>query len=350
MKKIRLFIVDDSLAVVNLIEKIVFGSDKITIIGKANTGRDALKRIPELKPDVVTLDYELPDINGVEVLKTLMRTNPVPVLMFSSFTYEGSKVTNEALVEGAIDFMFKPAIYSSLYELKKEFIEKITTIAGVKTIRRISHMPASKKQKTQLHKDSRKEEKKAPDGRGHTRLIVIGVSTGGPFTLKTMIMKLDENWHHPIAIAQHMPPNFTKVLAEELGRFTRLKVKEVEHGEEIAGSTIYIGQGGRNFGITEEHKFRVWDDSASALPSVDALFSSTAKVMKEDLIGIVLTGMGKDGLIGAQKIKEQGGIVIAESSKSALIYGMPRAVIEAGFADEIDEVGKIPGILDKYVD
>jgi len=332
---IKLFLVDDSYAIIKALEKILENEDDIKIIGYAKDGKDAIKKIPETKPDVVMLDVEMPGMNGIEVVRYLMRNYPLPILMFSSLTYQGAEVTTQALMGGAVDFIHKPSSWQDIDKIKDEIIEKVKIVSRVKVIRRFD-IP-----KIKARKIFKRIEVKT------NKIIVIGSSTGGPRALYALISKLPDGLDCPIVIAQHMPEKFTEILASDLDKISHYRVKEAEDNEQIDNNTIYIGQGGKNVIITKEYKLKMIKDDKPALPSVDILFDSAAKVFQNNVLGIVLTGMGKDGLVGAKKIKANNGIIISESKESAMIYGMPKAVVDEKLADYVSPVYEIPKIIEK---
>lgn len=339
MEKIKLFLVDDSIAVIQVLEKIIGETDDIKIVGKAFNGKEAIKKIPAIKPDVVLLDIQMPEMNGIEVVKYLMHNSPVPILMFSSLTYEGAEITNQALMEGAVDFMLKPLKWDNVEKIKKELIEKIRIVSRVKVIRRYKI------------KSYEKRKIKLPSGNNNYNLVLIGASTGGPKSLSYLISQLPENLDISIVIAQHMPETFTSVFASHLNSISKYPVKEVQGNEILEKGMIYIGKGNWNVIITEERRLKLVEseDEFCPAPSVDVLFKSAADSLNENIIGVVLTGMGKDGCMGAEMIKKKNGIIIAESEETAFIYGMPKAVIEKNLADFIAPLYEIPDIITKIV-
>ncbi|MBU1076559.1 MAG: chemotaxis-specific protein-glutamate methyltransferase CheB [Spirochaetes bacterium] len=343
MKKIRVFLVDDSISILKVLTTIFVSDPEIEICGWATNGKDAIDKIPQLKPDVVVTDIEMPEMGGIALIKFIERNHPLPVLVFSTYTYEGAKVTYEALEAGAIDFLCKPKSKADVDVLKDELVSKIKIINNVKIIRRVDIDKLKKEQNIDLP-----DEEEASTDSTIKHLIVIGASTGGPYTLEVLISSLPDNLTHPIVVALHMPPNFTKYFSEKLNLLTHYHVKEVEDGERILNSTIYIGQGGRNVKINSNSTFSIIKSEGDALPSVDILFESAGSVFRNKVVGIVLTGMGNDGLKGARRIKETGGKIIAESEESAVIYGMPKCIIDNNLADEIAHFAVIPQILSGY--
>lgn len=339
MKKIRVFIVDDSTVIVKILEKIFIAEKDMEVAGIALNGKEAIEKIPVIKPDVITLDIQMPIMDGMEVIKYLMRNYPIPILVFSSLTWEGAEITNQALIEGALDFMPKPQINYNFEELKQELLKKIRIISNVKVIKRID-----------IKKSARKVfRKKITATNIRNKIIGIGVSTGGPRALYSIIPLFKKHITVPIVIAQHMPPKFTKILAGHLNENTHYNVKEAEDNEKIKEGYIYIGPGGKNFIVTPDKTFKIIEATGHALPSVDILFESLAQIYGKNVIGVILTGMGQDGLIGARKIKEKGGIIIAESEETAVIFGMPKKVIENNLADKVAKLNDVPHIIMEYL-
>ncbi|MFN3567914.1 MAG: chemotaxis response regulator protein-glutamate methylesterase [Caldimicrobium sp.] len=333
--KIRVLIVDDSAIMRKLLNDILKKDPQIEIVGQANNGKEALEKARLLKPDVITLDIEMPEMDGLTALKLLKaEKNPAKVIMFSSLTQEGAKATIEALSLGAYDFVPKPSTKSFIESVKKieeELIPKIKSIMPEKGV-------LAKPEKSLIMPKLKA---------GLFRVLGIGVSTGGPQTLLEIFRNMPNSFPYPIFIVQHMPPLFTKQLAERLNKESPLTVKEAENGEVIKEGVAYVAPGDYHMEVVlEERTKKIYlhqgPPRSNCRPSVDVLFESLAKVYNGSCLVMVLTGMGKDGLEGAKKIKERGGAVIAQDAQSSVVFGMPRAVIEAGLADEVLPLSDIP--------
>ncbi|MCS7150221.1 MAG: chemotaxis response regulator protein-glutamate methylesterase [Caldimicrobium sp.] len=334
MSKVRVLIVDDSAIMRKLISDLLTKEKDIEIVAQATNGKEAIEKARLLKPDVITLDIEMPEMDGLTALKFLKKEVPqTKVIMFSSLTQEGAKATLEALSLGAYDFVPKPSSKSFLESVKKIEMDLVPKIRSVNAPRDIKHFKPSfqtSKLKTGIYK-----------------VLGIGVSTGGPQTLMEIFKNIPSTLRVPIFIVQHMPPLFTKQLAERLDKLTPLTVKEAENGEPVKEGHVYIAPGDYHMKVTLNNKERtitLTQDSPinNCRPAVDVLFESLAEVYNGACLAIVLTGMGKDGTEGARKIKQKGGGVIAQDSQSSIVFGMPRAVIEAGLADEILNLEDIP--------
>ena len=335
-KVIRVLVVDDSAIMRKLIVDILKRDPNIEVIGQAVNGKEALEKARQLKPDVITLDIEMPEMDGLSALRLLKEEKiPAKVIMFSSLTQEGAKATIEALSLGAYDFVPKPSSKSFLESVKKieqDLIPKIKSIT----------LPSSPKPLPQIR--PKVGIKIRP---GALRVLGIGVSTGGPQTLIEIFKNMPLSFPYPIFIVQHMPPLFTKQLAERLDRESKIKVKEAEMGEVVKEGVAYIAPGDYHMEVRVEDKVkRIYLHQGplknNCRPAVDVLFESLAQVYNGSCLAMVLTGMGKDGLEGAKKIKERGGVVIAQDEASSVVFGMPRAVIEAGLADEVLNLKEIP--------
>ncbi|QER42118.1 chemotaxis response regulator protein-glutamate methylesterase [Thermodesulfobacterium sp. TA1] len=332
---IRVLVVDDSAIMRKLIVDILKEEKDIEVVDTAKNGKEAIEKAKTLKPDVITLDIEMPEMDGIEALKFLRKEVPsTKVIMFSSLTQEGAKATIEALALGAYDFVPKPSTKSfleSVKQIKDQLIPKIKSVVPLKRIQSI-YRPS------QVKKVFKKEDLK---------VLGIGVSTGGPQTLMQIIPKLPKSFPVPILIVQHMPPVFTKQLAERLDSLSELKVKEGEQGEPVRSGMVYIAPGDFHMVVKKDNaepKIRLHQGPPRNFcrPAVDELFESIAEVYEGASVGLILTGMGSDGKEGAKKIKEQGGVVLAQDAETSIVFGMPKAVIEAGLADEVLSLDQIP--------
>ena len=333
-EKIKVLVVDDSTIMRKLISDILKNDPQIEVVDTAKTGKEAIEKAKNLKPDVITLDIEMPEMDGITALKILRKEVPqTKVIMFSSLTQEGAKATIESLALGAYDFVPKPSTKSFLESVKKieqDLIPKIKSVVPLKKIKLI-YKPIQITPKIK---------------KGIYKVCGIGVSTGGPQTLLKILPKLPPNFPAPILIVQHMPPLFTKQLAERLNSLSRLRVKEAEEGEFVKDGVVYIAPGDYHMKIKKENslikiKLHQGPPRNFCRPSVDELFESLAEVYNGKTLALILTGMGNDGKEGAKKIKEKGGVVLAQDAESSVVFGMPKAVIEGGLADEVINLSRI---------
>jgi two-component system chemotaxis response regulator CheB len=317
-----------------LIADILKKDPEIEIIGQAVNGKEAIEKAKVLKPDVITLDIEMPEMDGISALKILKKELPqTKIIMFSSLTQEGAKATIEALSLGAYDFVPKPSTKSFLESVKKienDLLPKIKGITSSKEIKSFKITPSQKLLKPGLF-----------------RILGIGVSTGGPQTLIEIFKGIPKNFPSPILIVQHMPPLFTKQLADRLDKISPLQVKEAEDGEAIKEGVVYIAPGDYHMEVVKENtqkyiKLHQGPPVNNCRPAVDVLFNSLAEIYNGSSLVLILTGMGRDGAEGAKKVKLKGGGVIAQDAQTSVVFGMPRAVIEAGLADEVLSLSEIP--------
>ncbi|HAA09090.1 MAG: protein-glutamate methylesterase/protein-glutamine glutaminase [Syntrophomonadaceae bacterium] len=340
MKPIRVLVVDDSAFMRKVISDIINNDPNMTVIGTARDGRDALKKIQELNPDVVTMDVEMPGLDGLAALEELMKISPLPVLMISSLTKRGTEQTVKALQLGAVDFIAKPSgpISLDIDTVKEEIISKIKIAAGTK------NKLANFKYKTVISPVRPVSTfKELAPGTTLDKLVLIGTSTGGPKALHEVIPRLPEQINAGILIVQHMPPGFTRSLAERLDSLSQITVKEAEHGEEIIPGCAYIAPGDYHLTVSRppsgarELKVNLTKEQPRGghRPAVDTMLESVAQLYWSDMICVIMTGMGNDGSQGVQLIKKRGGKVIAEHQSSCIVYGMPKAAIATGCVDKI---------------
>ena len=320
---VRVLIVDDSAVMRQLLTSLLEADPEITVVGTAADPYIARDRIKALNPDVVTLDVEMPHMDGLTFLRKIMALRPMPVVMISTLTQSGAETTLEALEIGAVDFIAKPAHEQAerLAELAAELQQKVKTAAQV----RVACAPcAGPRPPRRLLR---------PTG----RIVFVGASTGGVEALKTLLMGLPENCP-PTLITQHMPPRFTTGFAERLNRECPMKVSEAADGEVIEAGHAYIAPGSHHLEIVRAgngHICRLSDGPpvSGHRPSVDVLFRSAARVCAKSAVAAILTGMGKDGAEGLLELRRAGGVTLGQDEESSLIYGMPRAAFERGAVD-----------------
>lgn len=335
-KKIRVIVVDDSALVRSLLAEIINRQHDMECIGTANDPLIAREMIRELNPDVITLDVEMPRMDGIDFLGRLMRLRPMPVLMISTLTERGAEVTLKALELGAVDFVAKPRVglTSGLNELAGQIVDKIR-VAAVAQVRRIQRDPASSTSVAQAATPSA-----GLLGRLSTeKLIFIGASTGGTEAIKEILVHMPAD-SPAIVITQHMPPGFTTSFAARLNGLCQITVKEAVHGERILPGHAYIAPGGKQFHISRSgaNYVAVVDDGPPVnrhKPSVEVLFKSAAAVVGRNAYGIMLTGMGNDGAVAMREMKDAGSYNYVQDEASCIVFGMPREAIAHGAADEV---------------
>lgn len=338
---LRVLVVDDSAFFRRLIGEVLAKDPDLRVAGVARDGQDAVAKVKALRPDVVTLDVNMPEMNGLEALRRIMAESPTPVVMLSSLTTEGAEETLQALQEGAVDFLCKPAATQAAGgSWQDEIVLKVKVAARANLrrpgtpapVRRVLPPPASRLM-------------------AGARVVAIGTSTGGPKALQEVIPRLPGNLPVGVLVVQHMPAGFTRTLAQRLDAASPLRVKEAEQGETIRPGTVYIAPGDYHLRVAGRGELQLGQDPpiASLRPSVDALFESVAEVYGPGVVAAVLTGMGSDGTRGAHRIKRAGGWVVAEDQSTCVVYGMPRSVIEEGYADRVVPLHEVADELARAV-
>mgnify|MGYP001579936464 FL=1 len=324
-QRIRVLVVDDSATVRSVICRELGADPAIDVVGYARDGVEALERIRESKPDVITLDIEMPRLNGLQTLQRLMEEMPSRVIMVSSLTREGADATLDALDMGALDFVTKPSSMGSagLMSVVGELIEKIKNVSRTRFVPKPRNF---------------RQRRPAPPlaaARWRRRAVVIGSSTGGPQALRALLPELPGDLAAPVLVVQHMPPGFTRALAERLDSTCALRVEEAHPGSHAEAGKILLAPGGFHMKLRMNGDVELTQDKpeCSVRPAVNVTMESVVKLYGGDTLGVVLTGMGHDGTRGAELIKAAGGHVITEAESSCVVYGMPRSVVEAGLSD-----------------
>ncbi|PIC65615.1 chemotaxis response regulator protein-glutamate methylesterase [Sporosarcina sp. P13] len=363
-RKKRVLVVDDSAFMRKLISDMLNKHPMMEIVGIARNGKDSVEKVRDLQPDVVTMDIEMPIMDGLEALKEIMTNNPVPVVILSSTTKHNTENALLAIEYGAVDIIAKPggAISLNLHEIEKEIVEKVFAASNV-GINMLTRKITSSTQHTilpvkkrEIQDGSRPDIGSTPNSSSFSKSIVkctktfviIGTSTGGPRALQEVITRLPADFPCPILIVQHMPPGFTKSLAERLNGLSEIAVKEAEHSEMIQNGTAYIAPGGLHmtFEKTVVGYQIVLDSKASPRsghrPAVNMLLESAATHKELDYITVIMTGMGYDGKEGMELLRSScKTVTIAESNNTAVVYGMPKAIIDAGLCDQVKDVQQI---------
>ena len=333
--KIRVLVVDDSAFVRQALTRMLSSAPDIEVVGVAVDGGDGLAKARQLAPDVVTLDIQMPRMGGLECLRRLMHENPLPVLLLSSHTREGAEVTLRGLELGALDFVDKSSVHGNmnLLELAEELKLKVRALAGTRVARAPEVWVAPPLEFP-------------PRPAVRAELVAIGTSTGGPPALQTIIPSLPQGLAAAILVVQHMPLGFTRSLAERLDARSALRVREAEDGEGIVPGQVLIAPAGRHLKLRKRGaavRILLDEEPRGSLhrPSVDVLMSSVARVYGPRALGVVLTGMGADGVEGLRAIRAAGGRTLAESEETCVIYGMPKAAVEAGVVERSVPLGRM---------
>lgn len=339
---INIVVIDDSAFMRKSLTLMLESDPEIRVIATAREGREGIDKIMQLRPDLVTLDIEMPGMNGLDALAVIMKEYPLPVLMVSSLTTDGAEATFEALNMGAVDFISKDLSHVSvnIVKIREELIAKVKSIVHSPVVRKRFVKGGNNGGSVHPTRIPTKLLSVDAPQTSEFAALVVGVSTGGPHALLRLLPALPSSFPLGIAVVQHMPPHFTKSMAERLNSLSHLHVKEAEQGDRIEEGTILIAPGGKHMTFAREANAIVAvisDEPKTALyrPSADVMMSSAASMFREPIIGLIMTGMGKDGLEGLKLIKHNGGFVIAQDEDSCVVYGMPKAAVDEGIADSI---------------
>lgn len=341
---VRVLVVDDSAFMRYTIAKHLEADHEITVIGSARDGFEALTKIRSLTPDVITLDIEMPGMDGLTLLQRIMTEYPTPVIMLSSLTQPGARTTIQALMRGAIDFIPKPVASTDIRGVTEELISKIKTAAVAK---RSAAMVLPKTYLAEVIMPPKVNKIGPSQFHKGDPVIVIGTSTGGPRALQQVLSDLPADLPAAVTIVQHMPPGFTRSLAQRLNEHSPLTVQEAQDGDRLARGLVLLAPG--DFHLRFKGDKQVTLDQGPrrkhVRPAVDVTMESASEQHRSAVIGVVLTGMGADGTAGAASIKAVGGQVIAEHESTSLVYGMPRSVAEASLADRVVPLPEVASIL-----
>ena len=357
---VKVLVVDDSGFFRRRVSEILSADPDIQVVGTATNGREAIDQAQALKPDVITMDYEMPMMDGITAVRNIMQSCPTPVLMFSSLTHEGARVTLDALDAGAVDYLPKnfEDISRNPEKVKALLCEKVHTIArsnrrfstfsppsapttAAPAARGAAPAPASRPSPASPAATS----SAAAPKRKSYKLVAIGTSTGGPVALQRVLTQLPASFPAPIVLIQHMPAAFTKAFAERLDKLCRITVKEAEDGDLLRPGLALLAPGGKQMMVDARGVVKILpgDERLNYKPCVDITFGSAAKSFSDKVLAVVLTGMGADGREGARLLKQSGSQVWAQDEASCVIYGMPMAVVKANLADAVyglDDIGR----------
>ncbi|MCE0534446.1 chemotaxis response regulator protein-glutamate methylesterase [Kineosporia rhizophila] len=348
---IRVLIVDDSVVIRRLIKEILDADPRIEVVGVAHNGQVAIGKVEELKPDAVTMDIEMPVMNGVDAVRALRKTHPrLPIVMFSTLTERGASATMDALAAGASDYVTKPANVGSVMESRKniseQLVPKLVALTGARKVVGVARAPMPPPQPPAgQSRASGTTRRTQPFG-----LLAIGSSTGGPDALATVLSALPGELPVPVVITQHMPPVFTKMLAQRLNSTCKLSISEAAEGDSVERGKVLIAPGGLHMELKTRGTgvFVHLSDAPPenfCRPAVDVMFRSVAAVYRNRVLAVVLTGMGKDGALGAGVIRAAGGEVFAQDEATSVVWGMPGATVMAGQADRVLPLEQMAGTV-----
>ncbi|MFZ2620003.1 MAG: chemotaxis response regulator protein-glutamate methylesterase [Alphaproteobacteria bacterium] len=331
--RVRVLVVDDSPFMRNMLVRMIGKDARLEVVGTATNGQEGVDQAKLLKPDVITMDIEMPVMTGLEALDRIMKECPAPVVMVSTLTEEGARVTVEALAKGAVDYLPK-ALQSkdnNIFSAADALHEKLLNAAGARVKQGGATAPVAKPAQASASANTN-----AQQVAKRSKILLVGSSTGGPKALHTLIAELPANLRVPVVVAQHMPAEFTGAMASRLNDTCKISVKEAVDGEPLRAGVVYIAPGAKHTRIAGGAIKLGADKGESPFkPSVDVLADSAQQAYAGDVVAVMLTGMGSDGAKAYASLKQAGAHIIAQDEASSVVYGMPRAVVERGAASEI---------------
>jgi two-component system, chemotaxis family, protein-glutamate methylesterase/glutaminase len=352
---IRVLVVDDSYFMRKiLLETLNDSAGELTVIDTAQNGLEAIEKNKRLKPDVITMDVEMPKMDGLTALEKIMKSNPIPVVMLSSHTGKGTDATIRALELGAIDCVTKPAgkVLGDIKKIQGELVEKIK----IASLCRVRHREQPSNPVSPVEKKTQKavESETVPPDKPALFIVAVASSTGGPRALNELFLKLKRNPWVAFVIVQHISVGFTKALARRLGEVSSITVSEATEGQFLMGGNAYVAPGGIHLGLQGTPGFFrfTFNDHPPRLgvkPSADIMMASVAKVAAKQCLGVVLTGMGKDGTEGLKEIRKVGGKTFAQDAESCVVYGMPKAAVESGVIDRQLPLGELAEEINDFL-
>ncbi len=365
-KKFRVLIVDDSAFMRKVLETIISSDETLQVVGQAKDGREAVTLAESLKPDVITMDINMPHVDGLQATAQIMTTNPRPIVIVSSESREGADSTLKALELGAIDFVSKPSsgVDLDMQSVREDLLRKVRMSAKVRVVRTASRLASTLQSATPAQSSPASSPKSSSAIAARPASValasldqrfpvaVLGASTGGPATVMRLAPGFTREFPAAVFLVQHMPASFTSQYAAQLAEFTGIRVKEAEANEPVQPGTLYICPGGQHLRITPTGRIQL--DSTSGringyLPNIDVTMESAAAYAGSMAIGVVLTGMGNDGAAGAKAIQRAGGFVIAQDEATSVIFGMPAEAIKAANVEQVLGIDDIYAAIEKRV-
>ncbi len=365
-KKFRVLIVDDSAFMRKVLETIINSDETLQVVGQAKDGREAVTLAESLKPDVITMDINMPHVDGLQATAQIMTTNPRPIVIVSSESREGADSTLKALELGAIDFVSKPSsgIDLDMQSVRQDLLRKVRMSAKVRVVRTASRLASTLQNASPAQSSPLSNQKTSPAVGARPAsvalasldqrfpVVVLGASTGGPATVMRLAPGFTRDFPAAVFLVQHMPASFTTQYAAQLAEFTGIRVKEAEANEPVQPGTLYICPGGQHLRVTPTGRIQL--DSTSGringyLPNIDVTMESAAAFAGPMTIGVVLTGMGNDGAAGAKAISRAGGLVIAQDEATSVIFGMPAEAIKAANVEQVLGIDDIYSAIEKRV-
>lgn len=339
---IRVLVVDDSVFYQRRLQEVLNCEPSIQVVGLAGNGVQAIEKTLTLKPDVITMDVEMPIMDGISAVRRIMHECPTPVLMISAMTRQGARATFDALDAGALDFLTKDFhhIAGRGDQAIQEIRNKVISVAKKRKLVNVHARPANSGIRKQTVSNSL----------ANYSVLALGASTGGPVAVQQVLKSLPQEFPLPILVVQHMPGNFTPMFSERMNQMCRINVREAENGDLLFPGCAYVAPGGKQMKVRKKGSEAMieitdGDPSHSYRPSVDVTYTSLAEVFPGKVLAVILTGMGSDGCEGARRLKQSGSAIWAQDEQSSVVYGMPMAVAKAGLADQIMSLDKIGSTL-----
>jgi len=358
LKKIRVLIVDDSAFMRKVLETILITDENMQVVGHAKDGREAVRLSESLKPDVITMDINMPVMDGLQATAEIMTTNPRPIVVVSSESRQGAASTLRALELGAIEFVAKPSsgIDLDMHSVREDLLRKVRLAAKVRVVRSASRIASEIKNADAKGSSAPPVPASRPSPGApidqRFPVVVLAASTGGPATVMRLAPGFTRDFPAAVILVQHMPAAFTTQYATQLAEFTGVRVKEAENNETLVPGTFYICPGGQHLRVTSTGRIQLDSSSGRAngyLPNIDITMESVAAFAGPLSIGVILTGMGNDGTAGASAIKSAGGMVLAQDEATSVIFGMPAEAIKAGAVSQVLGIDDIYAAIEKQV-
>lgn len=363
MSRVRVLVTDDSAFMRQVVTRALESDSRFQVVGSAASGAEAVEQCRKLLPDVVTMDFNMPGMNGAEATRAIMKERAVPVIMLSAHTAQGAKETLQALAAGAIDFVTKPSgeVSAHLGDAKAELIDKLLAAAGANVAALAPAAPAAELKGRQEPETARSSplsssgplssRRFSPSAQQH-HLVIIASSTGGPQALLRVVPLLKLTTRAALLIVQHMPDGFTAALAEQLTEAARFPIREAQTGDLLSPGSALLAPGGQHLVLDRSGHVQLRSDPPvhGVRPAADPTLISAAQCFGPRAIGVVLTGMGRDGAKGLAAVKASGGATLAQDKASSLVYGMPKAAVELGVVDTVSPLDRIAAVINRWLD